>query len=152
MDELRQQLKIALATTFTFYLKVHGCHWNVEGPEFYQFHKLFQKIYEDVYDAVDPMAEHIRTLSTYAPASYKRFQSLSLVEGDTPIAAPVDMVETLISDNAKVIDSLNSAFKAAQTADQQGIANFLADRIDQHQKWGWMLRASNKRPDQKAKE
>ena len=67
MDELRAQLKETLATVFSFYLKAHNFHWNVEGPFFYEYHKMFGDIYEDVYSSIDGIAENLRKIGTYAP-------------------------------------------------------------------------------------
>lgn len=142
MNELRMQLKETLATVFTFYLKAHYFHWNVEGVNFYQHHKMFQKIYEDVYDSVDPLAEHIRTLSAYAPGSMERFKELTTISEETSVPTAEEMIKQLLADNDAVIISLNKAFVEAQKHKQQGIMNFLADRIDQHNKWGWFLRSS----------
>jgi starvation-inducible DNA-binding protein len=74
MDELQQAAKVAFATEFSFYLKAHNFHWNVEGPDFKQYHDLFGDIYEEVYESIDLFAEQIRGLGTYVPASYHSFQ------------------------------------------------------------------------------
>lgn len=145
MDELKKQLKETLATVFSFYLKAANFHWNVEGANFYEYHKLFNKIYDDVYASIDPMAEQLRALGTYTPASYKRFSELTKIEDALDPISAAEMVEQLHSDNQIVLDSLNASFNAAQKQKQQGLMNFLADRIDSHMKWGWFLRASKKR-------
>ena len=77
MEELVKSMKVALATVFSFYLKAHNFHWNVEGPNFHEYHVMFQKIYEDVYASVDVFAEEIRALDSYAPGSFARFTALS---------------------------------------------------------------------------
>lgn len=145
MEDLRKQMKETLATTFSFYLKAHYFHWNVEGPDFYEYHKLFDKISSDVYKSVDPLAEHIRTLSTYAPGSLLRFSELTTIEDALDVPTASVMIEQLHADNVLVLESLNKSFVLAQTHSQQGLMNFLADRIDQHNKWGWFLRASSKK-------
>lgn len=144
MDELKKTLKEALATVFAFYLKTHYFHWNVEGDDFYQYHKMFQKIYEDVYESVDTLAEEIRTLQSYAPGSLTRFKELSKVECELKIPPGHVMVERLLADNEIVIECLNKAFAEAQTHNKQGLMNFLADRIDKHNKWSWFLRSTKK--------
>jgi starvation-inducible DNA-binding protein len=144
MDDLKKQLKETLATVFSFYLKAANFHWNVEGPDFYQYHKLFEDIYGDTYASIDPLAEHCRTLGTYAPGSFKRFAELTKIEDALdPISASA-MVSQLHSDNLIVIDTLTTSLTKAQKHNQQGLMNFLADRIDQHQKWGWFLNATKK--------
>ena len=77
MDELIEQMKVTLASTFSFYLKAHNFHWNVEGANFPQFHSFFEGIYTDAWGAVDVIAEHLRTLDAYAPGSLSRFGELS---------------------------------------------------------------------------
>lgn len=144
MDEARKQLKETLATVFAFYLKAANFHWNVEGPDFFEYHKLFEMIYNDVYGSIDPLAEQLRAAGTYAPGSFKRFQELSQIEDALEPLSAKEMVQRLYDDNAIVIDSLNKSFSAAQSQNMQGLMNFLADRIDQHNKWAWFLRATKK--------
>lgn len=144
MDELVKSLKVSLATVFTFYLKVHFFHWNVEGEDFYQYHKLFEKIYEDVYDSVDPMAEEVRALAKYVPGSLTRYIELSKVKDEIKVPTGAVMVERLLADNDTVIDCLNDTMEKAQSANEQGLMNFLADRLDKHKKWGWFLRSTQK--------
>jgi starvation-inducible DNA-binding protein len=144
MDELKKQLKETLATVFSFYLKAANFHWNIEGADFYQYHKLFEDVYTDVYQSIDPLAENCRKLGTYAPASFKRYTELTQIEDALEPISATAMLACLHSDNQIVIDSLNKCFTEAQKCGQQGLMNFLADRIDQHQKWNWFLRVSTK--------
>jgi len=144
MNDLKVKLKETLATVFSFYLKTHMFHWNVEGPEFYQLHKMFEQIYEDVYDSIDPLAEQIRAIGSYAPGSLKRYVELSKIQDEVSLSTPAAMVTKLIADNKIVIETLNAAFMEAEKQKQQGLMNFLADRIDKHHKWEWFLTASNK--------
>ena len=144
MDELVNKLKVSLADTFVFYLKSHYYHWNVEGPDFSQYHELLKEIYEEVFGAVDFIAEHIRTLDAYAPGSLKRFSELTTLEEDNTIPSSLDMLKRLLDDNNKVINTLIDSYKAAEAANEYGLANFIQDRIDVHKKHGWMLRATTK--------
>ena len=144
MEDLVKSMKVALATVFSFYLKAHNFHWNVEGPNFHEYHTMFQKIYEDVYGSVDVFAEQIRALDDFAPGSYKRFGELSKVADETKVPTGLVMVERLLADNEIVIGVLDEAMKLATTHNKQGLMNFLGERIDQHNKWGWFLRATKK--------
>jgi starvation-inducible DNA-binding protein len=144
MDDLTQQMKVALASTFAFYLKAHNFHWNVEGPGFPQYHALFGDIYAEVWGAVDAIAEHIRTLDSYAPGSLRRFSQLSVIQDQVNIPDARGMLSELQTDNVELITELDKAFRLAEKADKSGIANFFQDRIDIHEKHGWMLRASSK--------
>jgi starvation-inducible DNA-binding protein len=144
MDELLQSSKIAFASTYSFYLKAHGFHWNVEGKDFLEYHELFGKIYEEVYGSIDDFAEKIRSLGTYVPANYSRFSMLTQIEDETQILSKDEMVFELLSDNEKIIKILKAVYDRAEAAGEHGFSNFLAERMDAHKKHGWMLRASSK--------
>ena len=141
-----KQLTDALCTTFAFYLRAHGFHWNVEGPDFLQYHDLFGKIADDVYGSIDPMAEEIRALNQYAPISLTEMKAHSAIVDDQNAQNnnPRSMVLTLASENGQVIESLKKAFDAAQAEGNQGLMDFLAGRLDAHAKWAWFLRATSK--------
>lgn len=144
MDNIILSTKIAFASSFAFYLKASNYHWNVEGMFFTQLHELFGKIYEDVQENIDTFAEHIRTLDSYAPATFSRLIELSVVKDDSKLPAAPGMVENLLAENEKVIQTLNDAFNQLNAANMQGFANFIAERLDAHAKHGWMLRSTLK--------
>lgn len=145
MSILGDKLKVVLADSFTFMLKSWYFHWNVEGPDFAQYHAFLGDLYLEVQGAIDPIAEHIRTLDEYAPGSYKRYQELSTIETIETIPDARSMLSTLLSDNEKIIKSISAALTGPFLPDQRGIENFLQDRLDIHQKHSWMLRALNKK-------
>ena len=139
---LADSLKILLATEYAFSLKAQQFHWNVEGPDFAQLHKFFGKLYEEVYEnSIDRTAEYIRALGDYAPGSYERFSELTVIKGQTKIPRARLMIEELLANNSQMLDLLNETFATAEQENQQGIVNFIAERIDAHQKHGWMLRS-----------
>lgn len=139
--KLEEELKVVLADTFAFYLKAHNYHWNVEGSNFSEYHSFLDALYNDAWGAVDAIAEHIRTLDSYVPGSFSRFKQLSTIEDETKIPTAINMLKKLEADNKKVIASLTSAYEAAEKEKKIGISNFLQDRVDIHEKHGWMLRA-----------
>jgi len=136
---LADSLKTLLATNFAYYLKAHGFHWNVEGPDFSELHGFFQEIYEDAYSAIDPTAEYIRYLGEYSPASFERFGELTEISGQTKIPRARLMLEELKANNDQMIDVLNRCFAEANDANEQGIANFVAERLSAHGKYRWQL-------------
>ena len=139
---LAENLKTLLATEYAFSLKAQLFHWNVEGPDFAQLHEFFGNLYEEVYNnSIDKTAEYIRALGDYAPGSYERFSELTLIKGQTKIPRARLMIEELLQDNDLMVNLLNEDFAVAEQENQQGIANFIAERIDAHQKHGWMLRS-----------
>ena len=141
---LIEYLKAALADTFAFYLKAQNYHWNIEGPNFPQYHTFLGDLYSEVYGAVDTLAELIRTLDAYAPGSLMRLKELTSIPENDIIPDPRSMMMILQDDNLKVRLSLSIAYKEAETVGEVGIANFLQDRIQAHEKHGWMLKATAK--------
>jgi starvation-inducible DNA-binding protein len=141
MDELIEEMKVSLASTFAFYLKAHGFHWNVEGSNFPQYHEFLGGLWEETFGAVDPIAEHLRTLESYAPASFARYVDLSIIKDELNIPPAMSMMSKLLSDNSKIIEQLTKTQALAEKNKKMGLANFLQDRIDAHEKHGWMLRS-----------
>ena len=141
---LADNLKIYLATNTSFYLKAHGFHWNLEGPNFPQYHALLDMIYNDAYGAIDTLAEYIRSLDEYAPASFSRYQELTKIEDQIKIPKAELMLKELLQDNDLIIEMLKDLFDEATEARENGIANFIADRQSAHGKWHWQLSATLK--------
>jgi starvation-inducible DNA-binding protein len=144
MEELAKALKIVFASEFSFYLKAHYFHWNVEGPDFAEFHDLFGNIYEEVYGSIDPFAENIRKSGSYTPGSFERFTMLSKIDDETEIPDAMSMTQILLEDSDKMANLFGLVYKIAETNNEFGLANFLADRQDAHRKHSWMLRATLK--------
>lgn len=144
MDELVQYLRESLANTFVMYFKAHQFHWNVEGPNFPQYHSFLGDLYEELHGAVDPIAEQIRTLDQYAPTSIAAMLAMSAVVESLSTAQPREMFASLNNDNDIVLLTLTKAYQKAEELGQLGISNFLQDRLTAHEKHGWMLRATIK--------
>jgi starvation-inducible DNA-binding protein len=141
MEQLIQQLKVILGTNFGLYFKAHSYHWNVEGPDFAQYHKFLGKFYESVYGNTDLIAEKIRMLDSYAPTSLSRMVELSDVPETDSIPSALAMLADLKKDNDKYIIHLRAGIVAADQAGEPAVSNFLQDILDQHQKQAWMLRS-----------
>ena len=141
MDELKTALKILLANNFVMYFKTHSYHWNIEGIEFSQYHDFFGNLYLDVYGA-----EELRALDEYAPMSLMELYDVKTIQEDSvrPILL-IDMLTNLQTANNAMIDNLNKVFELATAANEQGVADFAAGRLDVHKKHGWMIRSSLKR-------
>jgi starvation-inducible DNA-binding protein len=144
MEQLIEQMKTILGTTFGLYFKAHSYHWNVEGPDFGQYHKFLGKFYESVYGNVDPIAEHIRALNSYAPVALSRMLELSDIEETDTIPTALIMLSNLKTDNDRYMMHLRAGIAAADAANEPAVGNFLQDILDQHQKQGWMLRSFTK--------
>lgn len=139
---LSDNLKVALASSYVFVIKAQNFHWNVEGPNFPQYHQFLGDLYDEVYDnTIDRTAELVRQLDGYAPGSITRFAELSIVEDQTKIPRAELMMQELYVDNEKLLAMWKEMFPVAETENQQGIADFIASRIDAHGKHAWMLRS-----------
>jgi len=139
---LAETLKTLLASAYVLSIKAQNFHWNVESANFPQYHKFFGKLYEEVYDnTIDRTAELIRQLDSYAPGSLTRFAELSKIQDQLKIPKAHLMMEELYQDNQLILQMWKEAFHVAEQADEQGIANFIAERIDAHGKHAWMLRS-----------
>jgi len=145
MEKLIQAAKIAFASEFSFYLKSHNFHWNVEGSDFLEYHDLFGKIYEEVYSSIDDFAEKIRGLGSYVPASYRKFSMLSQLDDEEQILPKDQMVMELLEDNEKLVRLFKIVFDLSEKEGEHGFSDFIAGRMDAHRKHGWQLRASLKR-------
>ena len=144
MEELQKALKVAFASEFTYYLKAHNFHWNVEGMFFKQLHDLFGGIYEEVHGNIDDFAENIRKTGAYTPGSLERFSMLSRVDDENGVPDAKGMCAELLEDSEKMINIFKMTFKYAERLNEQGLCDFIANRMDAHQKHAWMLRSTLK--------
>ena len=141
METLIQQLKVILATNFALYLKAHNYHWNIEGPDFPQYHSFLDAFYNQVFDQTDAIAEHIRYLNAYAPGSFTRFLELSDIEDATTVPSALAMMFEIKNDNDRLIVHLRAGIVAADQAGEPAVSNFLQDVLGKQQKSAWMLRS-----------
>ena len=138
---LLDELKKVHADAFTFYLKAHFYHWNVEGSDFPQYHDFLQNLYQEVFTSVDTLAELIRTLDSYAPGTLTRLKELTTIEETDDVPDAKTMMSRLLQENNILRASLLTAYTTADTTGEVGISNFLQDRIQAHEKHSWMLRS-----------
>lgn len=129
----------SLADTFAFYTVAQIFHWNVTGPMFPEYHRLFGKIYLDAFGAIDALAEHIRAAGEMAPATLDALLRPSRIPSPSAKSA-TDMISQLAIANNIVLTALRADLS---TCTDPGIENFLEARIDTHSKWRWMLTATS---------
>jgi len=142
--EMAQGLKTLLADSFSLYLKTHKFHWNVEGPYFQTLHLMFETQYNELWAAVDTIAERIRALGEYAPGSYKEFSKLSSVADSTDKTNANKMVKELLEGHEVIIRHVRSLLTLAEKCNDEATGGLLAQRIETHEKTAWMLRSSIK--------
>jgi starvation-inducible DNA-binding protein len=131
-----------LADTYTLYLTTHNFHWNVRGPMFNTLHLMFMEQYTELWNAVDPIAERIRSLGHPAPGSYAQFARLSSIQDvpETPPAA-LDMVRILVEGHEAVARTARGVFPLADKAGDEPTADLLTQRLAVHEQTAWMLRS-----------
>lgn len=145
MEKLQTSLRVLIANSYAMYFKAHGFHWNVEGKDFSQFHDFFGNIYQEVYSAIDVIAEELRAIDGYAPANMKALGDMTTISEKDIVGTNVtSMLADLEAANDAVVESLIEAHKLAEEKNIRGLVNLLEDRLDKHAKHGWMIRASLK--------
>ena len=130
-----------LADTYVLYLKTHSFHWNVEGPMFQTLHLMFMGQYTEIWNAIDPIAERIRSLGHYAPGSYKQYVKLATVKESDGVPKAAKMIAELIEGQEAVARTARSVLPLAEAANDQPTLDLLTQRLDIHEKNAWMLRS-----------
>jgi starvation-inducible DNA-binding protein len=130
-----------LADTFSLYLKTHGYHWNVEGPMFNTLHLMFQEQYTELWNALDAIAERIRSLGHLAPGSYKAFAKLASIEDSDDVPEALAMVRELVKGHEAVARTVREVFPVAEKAGDEATVDLLTQRLQVHEKTAWMLRS-----------
>jgi starvation-inducible DNA-binding protein len=137
-EAVADTLSRLLADTYAVYLKTHGYHWNVRGPNFASLHALFMAQYTEMWTAIDEIAERIRALGQLAPQGYRAFANLSGIQDGDPEKDAEAMLRELAADH----DTLIAAAQAARDGADDVTASIIDARVQAHQKHAWMLRAS----------
>jgi starvation-inducible DNA-binding protein len=145
MNELEVMLKELQSMAMKIYAQSHGYHWNIEGRTFKQDHAFLLEIYEDVFESIDTYAENLRKLGAKAPFGLQQLQQNSaMMVNDSLELTAIEMLTELSKTNAQIIDKLKDGCDIADKAREQGVLNFFADRLAQHQFWQWQLTATLK--------
>jgi starvation-inducible DNA-binding protein len=141
--DLITSLRTLLANTVSVYFRAHGYHWNVKGINFAAYHEFFEEIYEDLYGSIDPTAEWLLKLDN--DVNYQLADFINNRDIDDTIIKPItalQMVKDLYNTIEALEESTETVLEVATEADEQGLINFLAERIDMLEKWEWQLKAT----------
>jgi starvation-inducible DNA-binding protein len=130
-----------LADTYVVYLKTHNFHWNVEGPMFQTLHQMFMEQYTEAWNAIDLVAERIRSLGHYAPGTYREYLEFSRVKETPGVPKAEQMVRLLIEGQEAVVKTAREVLPVAEKADDQPTLDLLTQRMQVHEKNAWMLRS-----------
>jgi starvation-inducible DNA-binding protein len=141
LQRVADALSNVLADTFTVYMKTHNFHWNVTGPMFHTLHQMFEEQYNELWLAVDAIAERIRSLGFTAPGSYGEFAKLTYLQ-ESPVARnATEMIAELLRDHETTARTVRSALAVARTAVDAPTEDLLTQRLAAHEKAAWMLRS-----------
>lgn len=147
-DEKREKVATAiqgvLADTYAVYLKSQNYHWNVEGPRFKSLHELFEEHYTEMRDAIDELAERIRSLGCTARGSFGEFGEMTEIGAPKYGISAEEMVADLLESHEKLVRRLRDAAETAADAGDDGSEDMMIARMQVHEKTAWMLRAINK--------
>jgi starvation-inducible DNA-binding protein len=140
-ETIADGLSHLLADTYTLYLKTHNFHWNVTGPMFNSLHLMFETQYNELWLAVDQVAERIRTLGVAAPGTYREFAALSSIPEADGVPSAEEMVRQLVAGHEAVVRTARGIFPAVEAARDEPTADLLTQRLQVHEKTAWMLRS-----------
>jgi len=142
METLIEAMKRLFATNYQYYVKAHGYHVNVVGPDFVQYHQLFSDVYTFADEATDTIPEHIRVLGAIAPFSLKRIMELGSIEDGKERPTALVMVSELLADSQIVMDHYEECHDLAMEDKCYGLVNFIEGQMDDLGKLMWKLRST----------
>jgi starvation-inducible DNA-binding protein len=139
--QIADGLSDVLADTYTLYLKTHAFHWNVEGPMFNTLHQMFMEQYTELWNALDAIAERIRSLGFPAPGTYREFSRRTSIEETDDVPEAMQMVRLLTKGHEAVARTARKVFPVVERAGDESTADLLTQRLQIHEKTAWMLRS-----------
>jgi len=139
--EIAEGLAKLLADSYFLYFKTHAFHWNVTGPHFNSLHEMFMVQYTELWNAIDVIAERIRSLGHFAPSTYRELADLSSVKDAKGNLKAKVMVKELAEGHEAVARTIRQIFPMAEKANDESTLDVLTQRLQVHEKTAWMLRA-----------
>jgi starvation-inducible DNA-binding protein len=139
--KVAEGLSRLLADNYSLYLKTHNFHWNVTGPMFQTLHVMFMEQYNELWLALDQIAERIRALGFPAPGTNSEFARLTSIEETQGVPEAREMVRLLVQGHEAVARTARRAFPAVEKANDQPTMDLLTQRLQVHEKTAWMLRS-----------
>ncbi len=141
-DAVVYTLTRVLADSYAIYFKTHGFHWNVTGPTFFSLHEMFGAQYNEIWTALDEIAERIRAIDgtpPVSPSALGRLATIGEAKGNLEANA---MVRELYDGHQAVLKTIRTALAAAQKAGDEATADLLITRTEAHDKHAWMLKST----------
>ena len=139
--QIADGLSRLLADTFTLYLTTHNFHWNVKGPMFQTLHLMFEAQYNELWLALDAIAERIRALGFPAPGTYSQYSKLSSIKETQGVPEAKEMIRILVAGQEAVARTARKIFPVVDKSSDEPTADLLTQRMQVHEKTAWMLRS-----------
>jgi len=140
-EKIAKGLSRLLADTYVVYLKTHNFHWNVTGPMFNTLHLMFMGQYNELWLALDLIAERIRSLGHPAPGTYAEFSKLASITETPGVPKAEQMLKLLVQGNEAVVKTARSILPLSDKASDEPTTDLLTQRMQIHEKNAWMLRS-----------
>ena len=140
-QKIADGLSRLMADNFALYLKTHNFHWNVKGPMFQTLHVMFEEQYNELWTALDAIAERIRALGFPAPGTTSELTQLASIAETGGVPEAREMVRLLVQGHEAVARTARKMFPAVDKANDEPTADLLTQRLQVHEKTAWMLRS-----------
>jgi starvation-inducible DNA-binding protein len=140
-SEIANAMGKVLADTYCLMLMTQNYHWNVQGSLFRDIHLMTEEHYENIFDAVDEIAERIRALGFKSPGTMSEFNDITSVNIPNSNLSQMEMVADLLEAHETVTRSLRKALEPADNASDEATIDLITERLDFHEKTSWMLRS-----------
>ena len=137
------KLALLLANEYALSLKTRKAHWNVKGIDFADKHKLFEEQYNELNTIIDQVAERIRILGFFPPATLKQYSEMSDLQQTTVIVTDsLVLVEKLLTAHEQIIKQLRGyATEFSEEYKDEGTTDFVIALMQIHEKTAWFLRS-----------
>lgn len=145
MKDVCLKLGAFLADSFVLYTKTLNFHWNMEGPQFFMYHKLLEQEYEELAEANDEIAERIRMLGGKAPATLQEFLKLASLSEGKSTQSWEKMIQELVEDHETMVEKCHELIEFTNSVNDEGTSDLIVDRIRSHSKEAWLLRSHLKK-------
>lgn len=142
--EIAQILNRTLGNEMTLYVKTKNFHWNVTGPNFSEYHKLFDEQADTIIGFVDEVAERVRVLDIPAAGAMTQYLELKTLAEEKGSLSAAEMLSSLLKDHEQLIRELRVDLATCSELGDEGNADFLTGLMESHEKIAWMLRASSR--------
>ena len=129
-----------IADAFALYVKTKNFHWHLSGPQFRDYHLMFDEQADAIFDVVDEMAERVRMLGQTTIRSIGHIAKLqSIADDDDAFVSPRDMINRLLKDNQRMAEALRAATGVCDDHNDPVTSDLLQGVLGATEKRIWFL-------------